>query len=87
MKIEILEENDGKLKMKIDDLTLVNLLNDNIWKQKSVEMAAYNVEHPYLAQPVLVVKSKNPKKTLLDAAEKILEDVKELKKKVDAIKE
>ena len=87
MKIELLEESDGKLKLRIDDLTLVNLLNENIWKQKSIEMAAYSVEHPYLSQPVLVVKSKNPKKTLLDAAEKILEDVKELKKKVDAIKE
>lgn len=87
MKIEVVEESDEKLKIRIDDLTFVNLLNDNIWKQKSLGMAAYNVEHPYLAQPVLVVKSKNPKKTLMDAADNILEDIKELKKRVAAIKD
>ncbi len=87
MNVEVVEESDEKLKLKIEDLTFINLLNENIWKQKSVDMAAYNVEHPYLSQPVLVVRSKNPKKTVLDAAEQILDDIKELKKKVAAVKD
>lgn len=84
MKIEVLEESDEKLKIKLNDLTLVNLLNENIWKQRGLDYAAYTVEHPYLAQPVLTVKSKDPKKTLLEAAERIIEDAKELKKKLAA---
>ncbi len=81
MNVEVLEKEDEKLKIKIDDMTLVNLLNENIWKQRGFDFAAYSVEHPYLSQPVLTVKGKDPKKTLIEAAERIIEDAKELKKK------
>jgi len=84
MKVEVLEETDEKLKIKLNDLTLVNLLNENIWKQRGLDYAAYTVEHPYLAQPVLTVKSKDPKKTLIEAADRIIEDAKGLKKKLAA---
>ena len=71
------------LKIEIhDNTTLVNLINENIWQQKGVDMAAYKVDHPYLSKPVLVVKSRNPKKTLLDATEQAIEDIKDLRKKV-----
>jgi DNA-directed RNA polymerase subunit L len=86
MTIEVLESDDNKLKVKIDDLTLVNLLNDNIWKQKNLKYSAYNIDHPYMAKPVLLIKSKDPKKTLIDAADQIIEDVKDLKKQVAALK-
>ena len=62
--IEVLSQEDDKLKVKIDDLTLVNLLNENIWKQRSLKYSAYNVEHPYMAKPVLLIRSKDPKKCL-----------------------
>jgi DNA-directed RNA polymerase subunit L len=81
VKIEILEETDDKLKIKVhDNTTLVNLINENLWLQK-IELAAVTVDHPYLSQPVLTIRSKKAKKALLDATEKIVDDVKELKKK------
>ena len=84
MKIEVLESKDDEVKIEIhESLTLVNLLNENIWKTKGLDYSAYGVEHPYLSKPVLTVKSKNPKKTILDAAEQIIEDVKELRKQVE----
>ena len=79
MKIEVLEDEKDKLKIRVNDLTLVNALNENIWKQK-VDYAAYKVEHPYLFQPELLVKSKNPKKSVLEAAEQIVSDAKEMRK-------
>jgi DNA-directed RNA polymerase subunit L len=80
MKIEVLENVDNKLKIEVHtNLTLVNLLNDNIWKQK-VDAAAYKMDHPYLSKPVILVRAKNPKKAVLDAAEQIIEDVKEFRK-------
>ena len=82
MNVEVVEKSDEKLKVRVNDLTLVNLLNENIWKQRRLDYAAYNVEHPYLAQPVITVKSKDPKKSLVEAADQIIEDVKELKKKL-----
>ena len=82
MKVEILEETDNKLRIQIDDtLTLANVLNENIWKQK-VDYSAFHMDHPYLSKPVVVVKSKNPKKSVLDAADEILSDVKDLRKQI-----
>lgn len=83
MKIEVLENEKEKIKIEVADVTLVNLLNENIWKEK-VEFSAYNIDHPYLSKPVLVVKSKNPKKSVVDAAERILEDVKAARKQFSA---
>ncbi len=83
MKIEVIENEKDKIKIEMPDITLVNLLNENIWKEK-VDFSAYNIDHPYLSKPVLVVKSKNPKKSVVDAAEKIIEDVKAAKKQFQA---
>ena len=83
MKIEVLEDEKNTLKIEIhDNQTLVNLINENLWQQK-VDMAAYKIDHPYLSKPVLIIKSKNPKKSLLDATEQVIEDVKELRKKLN----
>ncbi|MEM7819244.1 MAG: DNA-directed RNA polymerase subunit L [Candidatus Aenigmatarchaeota archaeon] len=81
MKIEVLENEKDKLKIEIhDNLTLVNLINENIWKQKGVDFSAYSQQHPYLSKPVLIVKGKDPKKIVIEAAEQIIEDVKEFRK-------
>jgi len=83
MNIEVLENNE-RVKIKVDDLTFVNLLNENIWKQKSgLDYAAYAKQHPYLSQPILVIKSKDAKKSLIDAAERIQKDAEEFRKKVE----
>ena len=86
MKIDVLENEDSKLKIRIhDNLTLVNLLNENLRQQK-IDVAAYKKEHIYLSQPELLVRSKDPKKHLLDAAGQIIEDVETLRKKLKAQK-
>ena len=85
MDITVLEHEKEKLKVETTaSLTLVNALNENMWKQKATDVAAYNVGHPYLSKPVLLIKSKNPKKTLIDAADAIAEDVGEFRKKLAA---
>ncbi len=84
MKINVLENEDEKLKVEIDtNLTLVNLLNDNIWQQK-VDASAYKKDHPYLSKPVLLVRAKNPKKAILDATDQIIADIKEFRKHFQA---
>ena len=84
MKVEILQDDKETLKVEIhDNSTLVSAVNENLWLQK-VDMAAYKIEHPYLSKPVLIVKSKNPKKALIDATEQVVADVKDLRKKMTA---
>jgi DNA-directed RNA polymerase subunit L len=86
MKIEVLENEGNKLKIKMhDNMTFINLLNENVWQQK-IDVAAYTREHIYLTQPTMFVKSKDPKKHLLDAAEQIITDVETLRKRLKAQK-
>jgi len=81
MKLDVIENEDEKLKIMVhDNLTLVNLVNENIWQQKGIEVSGYSMQHPYLSQPVLIVKSKNPKKSVTDAALQIVDDVKDVRK-------
>ncbi|HLD39089.1 MAG TPA: RpoL/Rpb11 RNA polymerase subunit family protein [archaeon] len=85
MKIEVLENEKDTLKIEIhDNTTLVSVINENLWQQKGIDMAAFKVDHPYLSKPILIVKSKNPKKALLDATEQVIDDVKDLRKKFQA---
>ena len=85
MSVEVLENEDGKLKVKVvESIALVNLINENIWQQKGIDVSAYATEHPYLSKPVLLVKSKNPKKAVLEAVRQIADDAKELRKQFSA---
>ena len=84
MKIDVIENEDNKLKIDVHtNLTFVNLLNECIWQQK-VDVSAYKTDHPYLSNPTILVKAKNPKKAVLDATTQIIEDVKEFKKQFQA---
>ena len=78
MKVKVLEKKKDKLKVEIDgeSHTLLNLLRENAWKEK-VEQASYMIEHPYLAKPKIIVRAKNPKKILVDSAQKIATDAKD----------
>jgi DNA-directed RNA polymerase subunit L len=82
MEIKILEKDKNRVKLEVDDLTFVNLLNEKLWERK-VELSSYTVSHPYLAKPVLLVKSKDPKKALVNTSGKIVTYVRELRKEVE----
>jgi len=84
MKINIIENTKGKLKLEVDtDLAFLNLLNDYLWRIKDVDIAAFTRKHPYIATPEIMVKSRNPKKSLLNAVKKIKLDVTSLKKQAE----
>ncbi|MBI5332183.1 MAG: hypothetical protein HZB65_01280 [Candidatus Aenigmarchaeota archaeon] len=80
MEVNLLKKEGEKVELEVNDLTLVNLLHENLWKKK-VNYSAYNKEHPYLSKPVLLVKSKDAKKSLIEASEQIAEDIDSLRKK------
>ncbi|MBI4895525.1 MAG: hypothetical protein HY831_03455 [Candidatus Aenigmarchaeota archaeon] len=80
MEVNVLKKEGEKLEMEVNDLTFINVLHENLWKKK-VDYSAFNKDHPYLTKPVLLVKAKDTKKALLDAAESVVDDTEELKKK------
>lgn len=77
MELRVLEKRKDKLKVEVLDEshTLLNLLRENAWKGKA-NQASYMIEHPYLSQPNIIVRAKNPKMVLVNAAQMIVDDVK-----------
>jgi DNA-directed RNA polymerase subunit L len=81
MKLAVLEKSDNKLVLEVkgETHTLLNLLSENTWKS-GADQASYIIQHPYLSEPKIIVRSKNPKKTLLEAVQLIVMQSKEFEK-------
>jgi len=80
MELKVIEKKPDKLSMEVvgETHTLLNVLTEYAWEAKASQ-ASYIIDHPYLSQPELTVKSKNPKKTLSDAAQIIIDNTREFK--------
>ena len=64
-----MERKPSKLKLNVlgETHTFLNLITEYSWLAKASQ-ASYIIEHPYLSDPMLIVRSSDPKKTLKDAA-------------------
>ena len=80
MDINVLSKEGEKVELEINDLTFINLLHETLWKKK-IDYSAYNKDHPYLSKPIIIIKSKDAKKSLAEAGEDIVECVEDLRKK------
>jgi DNA-directed RNA polymerase subunit L len=74
MEVKILESSKDSIKIELigEDHTFANALRKELWNNSGVKLAGYNVEHPLVSNPVLVVDSdgkQDPKKILLKAVE------------------
>lgn len=80
MEIKILKQEKDELEVEIDNLTLVELLRNELW-QEDLEIAAWHREHPS-KKPILTIKTKgkDAKKVLLDAIANIREKLNEMEK-------
>ena len=81
MELNVLENSSGKLKVEVrgETHTLLNLITEYAWLTKATQ-ASYIIRHPYLSEPELIVRSQNPKKTLADAAEMVIEKTDDFQK-------
>jgi DNA-directed RNA polymerase subunit L len=76
MELKVLEESKGTLRVEIigEDHTLANALRKELWSDSHVQIAGYDIEHPLVGNPVLVVETdgkEDPKKALVAAAERL----------------
>lgn len=83
MQLKVVKEDDSKLILEVKDETIgfVNLLRDELWKDKAVSEATYIKEHPYLAEPKVFVKVNrgSPRTALEKAAVRIEDQAKEFR--------
>lgn len=75
MELQVLESSKKRLKLKVigSGHTFCNVLVDELWNDKDVEVAAYNIKHPLVGVPELIVETKSgePKKALHEAVKRL----------------
>lgn len=76
MKLKILEEKKNRIVVEIkgETHTFCNALRKELWNDPHVKIAGYNISHPYVGVPKIVVEtdsSETPKKALTDAAKRL----------------
>jgi len=85
MEIKVIEEKKNRLSFEIkgEGNTFCNLLKEELWNDKHITVAAYNIKHPLIGIPFMIVETdgnKTPRDVLASAAERIVDKVEKLKK-------
>ena len=72
MEINVIEEKKNRMSFEIkgEGNTFCNLLKDELWNDKHVTVAAYNIKHPLIGVPFMIVETddKSQKQALISAA-------------------
>lgn len=76
MKVTILERKSNELKVEIEGEghTFCNVLQKALLEDDTIEMAAYDIPHPLISNPIVYVRTKGrrrPETALREAVEKI----------------
>ena len=87
MELELVQKDERSLVVKVlgEDHTLCNLLRKALYEDEHVVAASYAIEHPLTEPPKIYVKTKagkSPERALMDAAERVAEQLEELRKKL-----
>ncbi len=79
MKISILKKEKNELEVEIDNLTVAELLRNELWEDDGIELSAWRRDNPS-KDPILVIKTKgkDAKKALFDAIGRIQDKNKEI---------
>ena len=84
MEIKVIEESKDKIVLELssEDHTFANLLRKVLWEDPNIDLAAYNIDHPLISKPKVMIKMKTgaPKDALKKAAKKIAERANEFGK-------
>jgi len=73
---KILEDKKTRLVVQLDgaDNTLCNALKQELWNDSHVKTSGYNVKHPLVGVPILIVEtdtSESPRKAISDALKRL----------------
>lgn len=90
MELKIIDSNKNRLKFEIKGTkhTLCNILSKELWNDKNVSYAGYNLEHPLVSHPKIVVETErgSPQKVLKDAVERLKAKNKDFLSEIKKIK-
>jgi len=72
MEVQILKAEKERLELQLDNLTIAELLRNELWQDSATQLAAWKREHP--TKPCVLVlrtKDKPAKKVLLDCVARL----------------
>lgn len=80
MKIKVLEDKKTRLVLEIEGEThtFCNALKKELWNDDNVKVAGYNISHPYVGIPKIIVEtstSETPRKALSGAVSRLKKDI------------
>jgi DNA-directed RNA polymerase subunit L len=81
MKLNLIKDEDKELAIEFDtsDFTIPDLLADELLEDSNVEFAGVSKDHPETGKPVLLIRGKKAKASLMDAIERLDKSFGELK--------
>ncbi len=84
MKIEIKEEGKDFIKIEFSDIdsAMPLLLSKYLNQNKKVKFVTIAKEHLEIGKPQLIVKGDNPKKSIQEALQQMMEDLSKLKESI-----
>ena len=90
MELNIIEEKKNRIKVEIkgEGHGFCNALKEELWNDKGVKVAGYNIKHPLIGVPVLIVETTQgteARKALLEAAKRVGKSAEKFK--AEAVKE
>jgi len=76
MELNILEDKKNRMvfELKGETHTFCNILRKELWNDKHIKAAAYNIEHPLVGIPKIIVETdgkESPKKALKEAVKRM----------------
>ncbi len=80
MEVKLINKKGDQATVEIKgaDHTIVNAIRRELWQDDKVEIAGYTIEHSLISQPRIIVNAKNSKKALMDAADRLHKQNKEM---------
>ena len=89
MEIKILKEEKNKIEFEIigEDHTLCNVIRNELWNQDNVEISAYNIKHPLISNPIMLVETSkgDPKNAIFNSVNSLKKQIKELKDRLKTL--
>lgn len=87
MEINIIEDKKNKLVMEIKgaDNTICNALKNESYNDEHVKISTYNVKHPLISSPQVIVESdgeETPREIILSAIQHLKKDNDKFRKEV-----
>ncbi len=86
MEMNVLEDKKKRMvfELKGEGHTLCNALREELWNDKDVTVAAYNIDHPLIGVPRFIIETsdKEPKQALKDAISRLKKKNSELLKEL-----